>query len=112
MVFRKFLGMIMSVSTLTIGSGAATPRSVVNFSMALPSRNAGINGLLPVSSSRPKGPASADLDHQRVGDHVVQAAFPVGEGDHQEADAQDDRRQDLGEVAAGGVHEAQPLEVA
>ena len=33
MVFRKFYGMIISVSMFTIGSGAATPRSVVNFSI-------------------------------------------------------------------------------
>jgi hypothetical protein len=39
------------VSTLTIGRGAATPRSVVNFSMGFPSRNAGINGLLRARSS-------------------------------------------------------------
>jgi hypothetical protein len=33
MVFRKFFGMIMSVSMFTIGIGAATPRKVENFSM-------------------------------------------------------------------------------
>src|SRR6056297_1703378 len=32
-VFRNCLGMIMSVSTFIIGSGAATPVSLVNFSM-------------------------------------------------------------------------------
>src|SRR6187551_841793 len=51
MVFRKFFGMIMSVSTLTIGRGAATPRSVVNFSIVT-SRFAGINGLSPPASSQ------------------------------------------------------------
>src|SRR5690606_29065328 len=34
MVFRYCLGMIMSVSTLMIGRGAATPVKVVNFSMS------------------------------------------------------------------------------
>jgi hypothetical protein len=32
--------MIMSVSTLTIGSGAATPRKVSNFSMGTPRKAA------------------------------------------------------------------------
>src|SRR3984893_14683604 len=36
MVLRYCLGMIMSVSTLIIFSGAATPSSVVNLSMSLP----------------------------------------------------------------------------
>ncbi len=36
MVFRNCLGMIASVSMLIIGNGAATPVSVVNFSMPLP----------------------------------------------------------------------------
>src|SRR3954469_5045038 len=35
MVFRYCFGMIMSVSTLMIFKGAATPSSVVNFSMTL-----------------------------------------------------------------------------
>src|SRR6266513_6109376 len=39
MVFRYCFGMIMSVSTLMIFKGAATPSSVVNFSIdALPGR--------------------------------------------------------------------------
>ena len=33
MVFRYYFGMIMSVSTLMIFRGAATPSSVVNLSM-------------------------------------------------------------------------------
>ena len=85
MVFRKFFGMIMSVSTLTIGSGAATPRSVVNFSM-FPSRirrNKRAFARQPVKRL-------PDLDHQGAGDHVVQAALAVREGDHQEADAEDE----------------------
>src|ERR1700741_4049353 len=36
MVFRYCFGMIMSVSTLMIFSGAATPSSVVNLSMCSP----------------------------------------------------------------------------
>src|SRR5262245_22626024 len=47
MVFRNCLGMIMSVSTLIIGSGAATPRSVVNFSMAGPSDPWDSGGIWP-----------------------------------------------------------------
>src|SRR6185437_7234321 len=35
MVFRNCFGMIMSVSTFLIGRGAATPRSVVNFCIAI-----------------------------------------------------------------------------
>src|SRR4051794_38865811 len=51
MVFRKFFGMIISVSILTIGIGAATPRSVVNFSI-FSLVDAGINGLSAGPSSR------------------------------------------------------------
>src|SRR5690348_12497284 len=40
MVLRYCLGMILSVSTLIIGSGAATPVSVVNFCIARPIGNA------------------------------------------------------------------------
>src|SRR6267142_5052819 len=36
MVFRNCLGMIMSVSTLLMGRGAAIPLSLVNFCMADP----------------------------------------------------------------------------
>src|SRR5215475_11247772 len=47
MVFRYCLGMIMSVSTLMIFRGAATPSSVVNFSIdALPGRKLGEKGRL------------------------------------------------------------------
>src|SRR3984893_13605898 len=99
MVFRKFLGMIMSVSTLTIGRGAATPRSVVNFSMgfSLAKRRNNRACARPVKP-RSEGPDSAGFDHQGAVDHVVQAALLVGEGDHDEADAENDGREDLGEV--------------
>src|SRR5712692_4004633 len=40
MVLRYCLGMIMSVSTLIILSGAATPSSVVNFCIVIPSSDA------------------------------------------------------------------------
>src|SRR5690348_5037758 len=40
MVLRYCFGMILSVSTLIIGSGAATPVSVVNFCIARPIGNA------------------------------------------------------------------------
>src|ERR1700691_2553720 len=39
MVFKNCLGMIMSVSTLIIFNGAATPSSTVNFSMFHPARS-------------------------------------------------------------------------
>jgi hypothetical protein len=39
--------MIMSVSTLTIGSGAATPRKVVNFSMGTPRKARNKRGFSP-----------------------------------------------------------------
>src|SRR3954462_11174073 len=50
MVLRNCLGMIMSVSTLIILSGAATPSSVVNLCMAFPGR---IEGQRPVSERAP-----------------------------------------------------------
>src|SRR5262245_58344231 len=99
MVFRKFLGMIISVSILTIGIGAATPRSVVNLSMGSLAK-AGINGLSRLWSrwsrqalAKPVS-RSADLDDQGVGHHVVQAALAFGEADHDEADEQNEGRDD------------------
>src|SRR5687768_274584 len=56
MVFKYCFGMIMSVSTLMIFSGAATPSSVVNFSIDRTSRlYLGKNDNLSRISPRQKG---------------------------------------------------------
>src|SRR5262249_40495246 len=107
MVFRKFLGMIISVSILTIGIGAATPLSVVNFSIGSLA-NAGINGLSRKPSSRARG-WSADFDDQRIGHHVVQAAFVLREADHDEADEQNYSGDDLCKIPPRGIQEGEPL---
>src|SRR4051794_2394625 len=55
MVFRNCLGMIMSVSILIIGKGAATPRSVVNFCMAdIPVTLAGFMSYRPAQGQEPR----------------------------------------------------------
>src|SRR6185503_20855438 len=104
MVFRKFFGMIMSVSTLTIGRGAATPERVVNFSMETP-RKAGINGLSRGPSSRRISPGSAEAPAD-VGSHrlaAAQVAQPLGRTDdgpdhpeHQDQPSDDEEGQDQG----------------
>src|SRR3954451_7276080 len=66
MVFRYCFGMTMSVSTLMIFRGAATPSSVVNFSIdALPVgklRGSGRSRRLFIANRSPfKGPKNATL---------------------------------------------------
>src|SRR5882724_12606597 len=62
MVFRYCLGMIMSVSTLMIFRGAATPSSVVNLSIdALPGRNFGELGRLGPLVYREWGPGKRPI---------------------------------------------------
>ena len=56
MVFRNCLGMIMSVSTLIIFSGAATPVSVLNFCMAdILMALVGFMSYRPAKGQEPKG---------------------------------------------------------
>src|SRR6185437_1599625 len=57
--------------------------------------------------------AGAAVQHQRAGDQVVQALLAAGEGHHDEADAEDDRADELGAVAAKRAQEADasPLQV-
>ena len=53
--------MIMSVSTLIIGRGAATPRSVVNFCMAdILMALVGFMSYRPAKGQEPKGTISLD----------------------------------------------------
>src|SRR6516164_484874 len=103
MVLRYCLGMIMSVSTLIILSGAATPSSVVNLSMSF-ARSQGmvlfddaLGGLSSAGSHRRRGPRRsthacldrghvvvgktemvADLVHQHVGDDRAQRLVVLG----------------------------------
>src|SRR5215471_1736495 len=78
--------MIMSVSTLIIGNGAATPVSLSNFCMAVgPRERSG-----RVMSRRP-------IDDKRAGDQVVQRLLAPGEASHDEADHQDGGGEILGD---------------
>src|ERR1700680_4795669 len=97
MVFRYCFGMIMSVSTLMIFSGAATPSSVVNLSMSLfprlrpgfspiaaPVQGQFAKGLIPgsrldrlhVGVRQPK--MMADLVDQHVTDDMAQGLLVLG----------------------------------
>ena len=56
MVFKYCLGMIMSVSTLMIFKGAATPSRVVNFSIDALPVNGGQGRLFIANGTIVKGP--------------------------------------------------------
>src|SRR5260370_23845815 len=80
MVFRKFCGMIMSVSMFTIGIGAATPRRVVNFSMGSlvrPRNKRAFAGAVKAGESRYFDYPSAELPAD-IGRHG-QAAAQIAE---------------------------------
>src|SRR5271170_3441834 len=75
MVFRYCLGMIMSVSTLMIFSGAATPSSVVNFSMGHTSwlewTKGNLDAWFIANAAGIKGQKAASIHCGLDGSHIV-----------------------------------------
>src|SRR5262245_1865867 len=112
MVFRNCLGMIMSVSTLIIGRGAATPVRLVNFCISrisAPALSPGGSGVNTQRQRPSQAPGILCANHQSARHHVVEALLSLGEGDHDEADVSDNPRNDLAEEAAGGAAKADLL---
>src|ERR1700754_1631159 len=138
MVFKYCFGMIMSVSTLMIFRGAATPSSVVNFSIsALPGRNcrkkavygplsivigAAFKGIKCADLSRGglnrlhigvgEAEMVADLVDQHVADDVAKRLFVLGPIAQDRTAVQPDHVGQAGDVAVALLRQTDALKQA